>query len=155
MRESLGEANQELKRVDHLIYVSLKYTRTVDVIRSAVERMINAYGFIIDALIKKLKEKHVLESEPKSPAAKIDIVRTEYIKEEQIQKILDWYILLRKMLRTPFTKEEEFRRHVTMITEVEGKEYRVSIDEIVIYFQRAKDDFKWIELFLNVKKEHD
>ena len=31
---------EELKRVDHLVYVSLKYTRTVDVIRSIIDRLI-------------------------------------------------------------------------------------------------------------------
>ena len=31
MNENIHDAKQEMKRVDHLIYVSLKYTRTVDV----------------------------------------------------------------------------------------------------------------------------
>ena len=41
MIESLENAKEELKRIDHLIYVTLKYTRTVDVLLSVVERMVN------------------------------------------------------------------------------------------------------------------
>ena len=40
MTENLENAKEELKRIDHLIYVTLKYTRTVDVLLSVVERMI-------------------------------------------------------------------------------------------------------------------
>ena len=52
MKESLQDAKEELKRIDHLIYVTLKYTRTVDVFLSIIERMINSYEFIIDVLLK-------------------------------------------------------------------------------------------------------
>jgi hypothetical protein len=55
MKESLSEAFEELKRADHLIYVSLKYTRTVDVIKSIIERLINAYDDAIITLLDKSK----------------------------------------------------------------------------------------------------
>lgn len=48
MKEAITNAVEELKRVDHLIYVSLKYTRTVDVIRSVINRLIESYNAIID-----------------------------------------------------------------------------------------------------------
>ena len=38
MSEYLVDSKQEINRADHLIYVSLKYTRTVDVIKSIIER---------------------------------------------------------------------------------------------------------------------
>ena len=47
MNESLIEAREELKRLEHIIYVSLKYTRTVDVILNALKRMVSTYDFII------------------------------------------------------------------------------------------------------------
>ena len=49
MKESFDEAIQELKRVDHLFWVSLKYTRTVDVIKHVIERLINCIGFGLEA----------------------------------------------------------------------------------------------------------
>ncbi len=42
MLESLDLAKEEIKRADHLMYVSLKYTRTVDILKSIIERLINA-----------------------------------------------------------------------------------------------------------------
>ena len=34
-------AKQELKRADHLLYVTLKYTRTVDVIKNTIKISVN------------------------------------------------------------------------------------------------------------------
>ena len=53
MIESLEDAKEELKRVDHLIYVSLKYTRTVDVLRNVIERLVTASEFMITAMLKR------------------------------------------------------------------------------------------------------
>ena len=39
MEESLRNALSELKRAEHSLFVSLKYTRTVDVIKHIVERL--------------------------------------------------------------------------------------------------------------------
>ena len=42
MIETLENAKEELKRVDHLIFVSLKYTRTVDVLLNVINRIISS-----------------------------------------------------------------------------------------------------------------
>ena len=50
MREKLEEAFEELKRVDHLIYVSLKYTRTTDVLKNVIDRMITTAECMMNAI---------------------------------------------------------------------------------------------------------
>jgi hypothetical protein len=51
MIEALDESKEELKRVDHLIYVSLKYTRTVDVLRNVVARLLAALDYALLSLL--------------------------------------------------------------------------------------------------------
>ncbi len=46
-------ALQELKRADHLIYVTLKYTRTVDVIKNTIKRL----KIKITKRLRKIKER--------------------------------------------------------------------------------------------------
>ena len=67
MEESLNDAKEELKRVDHLIYVSLKYTRTVDVLLNVIRRMIDAYDFMMEALLLHALEEGKIEELPKTP----------------------------------------------------------------------------------------
>ncbi len=57
MRESLDNAFREIRKVDHLIFVSLKYTRTVDMIKHVIKRMISSFDFMMDALLLDLKKK--------------------------------------------------------------------------------------------------
>ena len=89
MKESLDLAKEELKRVDHLIYVSLKYTRTVDVLLSVVDRMINAYGFAIDSLLKIAKENKKIENMPDRDLLKAEetkkLYEDEVVQEEGIR----------------------------------------------------------------------
>lgn len=133
--EKLTEALEELKRVDHLIYVSLKYTRTVDVILNILGRMVDAYAFIVDALLAFATEKHKIISEPESAIERIDLIRRCYASDDLIVDNMGLYLLLRKLLRARnVDRENEYRRHVTMKTIIEGREEIVNIDIITNYY---------------------
>ena len=96
MRESLDDAREELKRVDHLIFVSLKYTRTVDVILNVVQRMIDAYDFAIDALLKYAQEKGLIEGQiPTNPLARCEMVISTF-HDQVIKDNINLYLLFRK-----------------------------------------------------------
>ena len=60
MQDYIDDMKSELKRVDHIIYVSLKYTRTVDVIKHAIDRMISAIDFWIGEFLQKINLKNTL-----------------------------------------------------------------------------------------------
>ena len=64
INEHFEESREELKRADHLIFVSLKYTRTVDVIKHIVERLINCIDFAFTGLLDELVENGKIEEIP-------------------------------------------------------------------------------------------
>lgn len=135
MMEKLTEALEELKRVDHLIYVSLKYTRTVDVILNILNRMVDAYSLIIDALIAFAEEKGKVLSEPESAVERAQLVKAIFHDDDVISDNMMLYLLLRKLLRARnIERENEYRRHVTMKTIIEGREEIVNIDIITNYY---------------------
>lgn len=137
MRESLGEAKEELKRADHLIYVSLKYTRSVDVIRSTIERLINAYEIIVKSILEHAKEKKRMASIPMSPGIQADLVREMYSGDETITNYIQFYLVLRRMYQGKFSRAREFRRNVTMTVEVDKKLVELNIDIITEYYKRS------------------
>ena len=85
MMESLNNAREEFKRCDHLLYVSLKYTRTVDVIKSLILRMLSCYDFTMDTLILK-KKKDV----PSQVGLKIDMVKELYSDNPIVIDNVNW-----------------------------------------------------------------
>jgi|FLOH01.1.fsa_nt_gi hypothetical protein len=142
MLESLNDANEELKRVDHLIYVSLKYTRTVDVLLNVINRMIDAYDFIIEALLKYAIEKNLILEAPDSPRERGDLIKKTF-DDELIRDNIDLYFLLRKLHKSNPAKENEYRRNVGMISYVDNRKEIVNIDIITQYyaFQRSFVDY--------------
>ena len=113
MDELIENAREELKRIDHLIYVTLKYTRTVDVFLSIVDRMINSYEFIVDALVQELVNEGKIVEAPDIPLEKANLVKKEY-DSNPIKRNIKKYLLFRKLRRANHQKSNEFRRHVTL-----------------------------------------
>ncbi len=133
MDEYLFEAREELKRLEHIIYVSLKYTRTVDVILNALNRMVSTYDFIIDAFLEKALQEQKLDFMPKSPALKAKKLAELYPDDQLVQKNLTFYSSLRNTLKSPQQKRQEFRRHVTLMVAQEDSTVEVEIDNLVNY----------------------
>ena len=129
--EYLMEAREELKRLEHIIYVSLKYTRTVDVIRNALDRMIDMFDLIIEALLEKAKDEGKIEQFPRSPAFRATKVLELYPNEEVLKNYLSFYSFLKTILKLPSYKREEYRRHVTLIVDLEKSTAEVNIDNLV------------------------
>jgi len=138
MNEALGEAFEEMKRADHLIYVSLKYTRTVDVIRSIVERLANAYEKAFTALLEEAKSQKRISSYSKNLGIKCKELQALYANDPYILGEIEFFLLLRKILRSEYKKVEEYRRHVTMIVQLSPREtLNIDIDRIKEYYDRT------------------
>lgn len=150
MKESLQEAKDELKRVDHQIYVSLKYTRTVDVLMNTVGRMIDAYNCLITCLLKYGVEKRLIKEEyvPSTPLERGNLVK-DLFKDDIVQKNMELYFLLRKISKTAPKKEQEFRRHVTLRTIIDKKEVALDIDMATEYYNTIKEFYEWIDGKIN------
>lgn len=143
MLELIEDAGDELKRAEHLIYVSLKYTRTGDVLVNALERMIDGYSFLIDALIQYAKETKNLQEDPQTPLTKGNIVKKLYGQQE-IQDNIDLYFLFRKISRAPHAVDQEYRRNVSLLTTIEGREEIINIDILTQYFEFERNFFKFV-----------
>lgn len=144
MQDLLENAKEELKRVDHLVYVTLKYTRTVDVFISIIERLINAYEFIVDALIKHAVSEGRTVDVPDIPLAKAQLTMTLF-DSKKIRNNIQKYLLFRKLIRSNYEKRNEFRRHVTMSTIVDGNLVEVTIDSVTEDFHAIKDFVEYVE----------
>jgi hypothetical protein len=152
MLESLDDAKEEMKRVDHLIYVSLKYTRTVDVLINIINRMLEAYDFLIVALLKYAKSRNMIEDVPTTPMEREQLV-IGIFTDEVVKKNVDLLVLLRKVLRAKYEASNEYRRHVTMTAHVEGKEEKIDIDIISAHHELQKELVEYVERLIRGPKD--
>jgi hypothetical protein len=145
MKESLYKAKEELKRADHLVFVSLKYTRTVDIIKNIIERLLNAYNFTMEALLRYAKENKKIKEISSVPLVRAEQLKKLYEDDQTINTYMELYALLRKITKAKFIRLREHRRHVTMVASIEEKDVEVDIDIISEYFQKTKEFVEYIE----------
>lgn len=152
MIDSLEEAKEEMKRVDHLIYVSLKYTRTVDVINNIISRMLDAYEYLIKSLLKYAVSRNMIPDLPTTPVEREELAKSMFT-DDVVQKNIALLQLLKKIMKAPQDRISEYRRHVTLIATVEGKEERIDIDTISAHHDLQKEFVEYIERLIHGPKD--
>ncbi|MBI2128539.1 hypothetical protein HY636_04115 [Candidatus Woesearchaeota archaeon] len=133
----LGQAREELKRVDHLIFVSLKYTRTVDVLKSVLTRLINCFECIINGVLNDAYEQKKIKEVPPAIIKKCSALKELY--PGKYDELVNFFIFLRKVSKAEYEKLSEYRRPVAFIahTEDEGN-IDVNIDVVTEYYRKAQ-----------------
>ena len=154
MKEAYDLAVQELKRVDHLFWVSLKYTRTVDVIKHVIDRIINCIGYGFESILKYAKDKKLITDIPDNAGLRCELLRKTFPDNLELIDYINFYILLRKLSKAEHTKKEEFRRHVAMIATIDkGEVIEISIDVLKEYYEKTKDFIRFAKRTINEEKE--
>lgn len=139
MSDPFELARQEIKRADHLLFVSLKYTRTVDVLKSIVERLINVYDASVSVVLEHALERKAIEKIPLLPRQRLEILKTLHPQNEELRNFSELYLILRKISNAKFDRSNEYRRHVTMTAHIDEEQIEITIDIIRDYFDKTKE----------------
>jgi hypothetical protein len=157
--EYLDDSKKQLKRLDHSVYVSLKYTRTVDVLRSILNRMVDTITPLLDTLLSKAEKEGKINEIPTNiplKCKKIKEVYSEHERIEELNEMLDFLMFIRKVRRNEdYESINEYRRHVALITEVDGEEVEINLDIIHEYYDKTKDYIILVEEIVFGKKDDD
>jgi len=139
--EYLIEAHEELNRIEHIIYVSLKYTRTTDVLRNALLRFISYSDIILELVARKAVDSGHLDRFPRTPM--IIAKRLEDYPDPKIRKFVHYYQQIRLLLRTEHQSVNEYRRHVGMFYALPKSSVLVNIDSLESLEKFAIDVYQY------------
>ncbi|MFA4886703.1 MAG: hypothetical protein WC595_00680 [Candidatus Nanoarchaeia archaeon] len=142
--ERIESPEEELKRADHLVFVSLKYTRTCDVMKNAIKRMIAAFELAFHEHLELQREKKKIEEVPAS--AKERAILTKDLLGPTARKYFGLYNHLKKIDKADFQAFEEFRKNVTLKTKT-SPPISVKMPDLVHYLELTKE-------FLTYLKQH-
>ena len=139
---------QEKTSADHLLYVSLKYTKTTDVILNLLYRWRNLVDEGIDKILERAKKEKKIKSVPSAPKLKIDKVLELEKNNEIIKKTLEAYDFFKKAETAEKIRENEFRKNVAFRMMYRGnwevvnldklKEFNLVIENFVNYLRTLK-----------------
>lgn len=140
----INEAKEEIKRADHLLFVTLKYTRTIDVIKNTISRLLEAYDNAIIYSLEYLKKKKKIKEIPLTPVSRAELLKENNKRDIIILDTLNGYFLLRKIQRAEYTKKEEFRKNVTLTVMHNDEVIEINIKSLEELYNKTKEFIDYI-----------
>jgi hypothetical protein len=142
---------QEKISADHLLYVSLKYTKTCDVIRNLLLRWRRMIETAIEKILWKAKTKKQISSIPESPIKKVEEVKKLFKKDKNFLKVIEFYEMLRKLEELRTERIGEFRKNVTLRIFFKGEEINVNLEKLKEYAEELERFISSTKQFLLLK----
>jgi hypothetical protein len=124
---------QEKTSADHLLYVSLKYTKTTDVILNLIYRWKILIEHGLDKVLQRAKKDKRIKSIPHAPKVKIDTLLKLEKKTEEIIKVIDLYIFFKRVEEAEKVRENEFRKNVALRVFYRGNWEIINLDKLKEY----------------------
>src|SRR3990172_177089 len=97
---------------DHLLYVSLKYTKTCDVIVNLLLRWKIMIEMGMERLAEKAKKAKKWKRDSDAPRAQLIQLKKIYAKEPDVVRTLELYEMFRDIEKLEKVRENEFRKGV-------------------------------------------
>ena len=114
---------------DHLFYVSLKYTKTCDVIMNLIIRWRKMIETAIDSMLKHAKKKKKIKAISPHPLGKIEQIKKLFKKDKDFLKVIELYEMFRKIEGLRKERIGEFRKNVALKVFYQGKEININLEE--------------------------
>ena len=144
----MEEIIQEKISADHLLYVSLKYTKTCDVIMNLILRWRKMIETSINELLKKAKTKKKIPAIPINPVGKIETIRKLFKKDGNFLDVIDMYEMFRKVEELKKERIGEFRKNVTLKVFYKGEEVNINLEKLKIYAEKLEKFISTTKQFL-------
>jgi len=143
----LEQIIKEKTSADHLLYVSLKYTKTCDVILNLIRRWAVMIGASVDGLLLQAKKNKKLKVIPVAPRQKIELVKKTFKNSPEIMTIMELYEFFKRVDNLNKKREFEFRKNVRLVVHDNGK-------EVIIDLEKLKEYSKNLDIFIEYIKKY-
>lgn len=118
---------------DHLLYVSLKYTKTCDVIINLLYRWKIMIEMGMNLLVEKAKKQKKWKPVPNAPRAKLIQLKQIYAHNKDVIEVLVLYELFRDIEQLEKVRENEFRKGVNLKVNYKGQTININLEKLKEY----------------------
>jgi len=139
---------QEKISADHLLYVSLKYTKTCDVMVNLILRWKKMIDTSIESILKHAKKKKKISSIAASPLGKIEQIQNLFIRDKNLLEVIEMYEMFRKIEELRKERIGEFRKNVTLRVFYRGKEININLEQLKEYAEKLEKFISTTKQFL-------
>ena len=133
---------------DHLLYVSLKYTKTCDVIVNLILRWKRMMEISIEQMLKHAKKQKKISSISENPMGKLEQITKIFSKDKEFLKTIETYKMFRKINELKKERIGEFRKNVNLKIYYQGKEVNVNLEQLKEYAEMLENFIRTTKQFL-------
>ena len=148
----MEEIIQEKISADHLLYVSLKYTKTCDVILNLLLRWRKMIETSIENTLKEALKKEKIGKVEESPVGKLLQAKKLFKKDKNYQDTIDFFMMLRKIEELKKERIGEFRKNVALKVTFRGEEILINLEQLKLYADMLEKFISTTKQFLLSKK---
>jgi hypothetical protein len=149
--ESLEKIIKEKISADHLLYVSMKYTKTCDVMINLLKRWKIMMDYAFDGILIKAKKKKMIKTIPDAPKLKLDLLKDIFKDEPDMMTALNEYMMFKLIDALKKTKEHEFRKGVCLTVTFKMQEVPINLDKLKEYAEIQENFINFTKDFLTKK----
>lgn len=125
---------RDLNTLEHMIYVSCKFTRTTEMLRKVMEQMVSTYENFFGIAYQVLLDEQSLSGDMSD---RIHML-TQILIERGVVADLSEYFLLKRLLMSDFECMGEYRRNLSLVAFVDGEEYLINVPKLLDFFENIK-----------------
>lgn len=131
----IEEIIKEKTSADHLLYVSLKYTKTCDVILNLLARWKSLIEISFDAILENKVEDGKIPAMHTNPMQRIEFIKKYFKKSEEIQNIIPLYVFFKRVPDLTKTRSGEFRKNVNLKIVEPKKTTDINMEKLGEYYE--------------------
>ncbi len=144
----MEEIIQEKISADHLLYVSLKYTKTCDVIMNLLLRWKRMIETAIMKILEHAKKKKKIPSISTNPLGQIEQIKKLFKKDKNFLEVIKLYEMFRKVKELRTERIGEFRKNVNLRVFYQGKEINIDLEKLKEYAEMLEKFISSTKQFL-------
>jgi len=139
---------QEKISADHLLYVSLKYTKTCDVIMNLILRWKRMIETSIEKMLEHAKKRKKISSVSSNPIGMIEQMKVLFKKDREVLQVIELYEMFRKIRELRTERIGEFRKNVTLKVFYQGQEIDINLEKLKEYAELLEKFISKVKQFL-------
>lgn len=132
------EIIKEKTSADHLMFVSLKYTKTCDVILNLLARWKSLIERSFDAILQEGCDSGSIACMHNTPKQRIEFVKKYFAKNKAVQDVVPLYIFFKRVPDLAVCRSGEFRKNVNLKVKMPNGDVDINMEMLSSYYDTVE-----------------
>ncbi|MCA9486908.1 hypothetical protein H6501_04525 [Candidatus Woesearchaeota archaeon] len=132
--QAYRDLRRHLNSIEHMVYVSCKFTRTSEMLRRIMETIVAGYEQFFSLAYATMVSEDFSNA---SVHHKVQLL-SDSLADRGITVDLSEYFLLKKLLISDFDSIGEYRKNLCIITYLDGEEYVINMQKLFEFYTSLK-----------------